>query len=75
MICICICGEEMEKSFEPIDVEFKGYGITLHDIPHSVCPKCGETCFSSDELDVYYDAVVAAYREKEGPSNDCQPVC
>lgn len=67
------CGEEAIRSFDPLDVQFEGHALTLHDIPHSVCPACGEICFSSDDIDVYYEAIVAAYREKEMPSNDCQP--
>lgn len=42
-------GEEAIRSFDPLDMQFEGHALTLHDIPHSVCSACGEICFSSDE--------------------------
>lgn len=66
---ICMCGGDVVGSLDPIDTEFKGHAITLYDIPHSVCLECGETWFTSDELDACHDAEVAALQSLQAQGN------
>ena len=58
------CGIDLVETSEPIDTVFRKEALTVNEIPHYVCPECGEIEIPADELGRYTEKLKQAYREQ-----------
>ncbi|WP_124061665.1 type II TA system antitoxin MqsA family protein [Gordonibacter sp. Marseille-P4307] len=65
MIC-AECGDELEKSYAPIETAFRGTMVVVEGVEHFVCRSCSEVFFNGGQADDFADAVDAAYRRANG---------
>lgn len=59
------CGGDLERREDVVEALFKGERISVA-CERNVCAHCGESVFSADEADAYYEALDAEYRRRHG---------
>lgn len=60
------CGSEMRETIEPMKSEFRGIELAVSGIRHDHCDECDDDMIPADQLDLYEEKLLEAYRQATG---------